>query len=97
MTDQAMPSLLARVAIVVIDGYKRFLSPLLGRHCRFHPTCSTYARDAIARHGVARGGLMGAARLCRCQPLADGGLDPVPAVFKRDFWRKNRSPSDAAE
>ena len=58
--------------------YKRFLSPLLPSACRFEPTCSVYARDAIERHGLMRGAGLAARRLLRCQPLARGGFDPVP-------------------
>lgn len=58
--------------------YKRFLSPLLPSACRFEPTCSVYARDAIERHGLMRGTGLAARRLLRCQPLARGGFDPVP-------------------
>lgn len=58
--------------------YKRVLSPLLPSACRFEPSCSVYARDAIERHGLMRGSGLAARRLVRCQPLARGGFDPVP-------------------
>ena len=58
--------------------YKRVLSPLLPSACRFEPSCSVYARDAIERHGLMRGSGLAARRLVRCQPLARGGIDPVP-------------------
>jgi putative membrane protein insertion efficiency factor len=58
--------------------YKRWLSPLLPAACRFHPTCSEYAREAITRHGILRGGALALRRLARCQPFARGGFDPVP-------------------
>ena len=58
--------------------YKRVISPLLPPSCRFYPTCSEYAREAIERHGVLRGLRLAAWRLVRCQPLCRGGLDPVP-------------------
>ena len=63
-----------------IGGYRRFVSPLLGSHCRFHPTCSRYALDAIRLHGCWRGGWLALRRLLRCHPLHPGGLDPVPAA-----------------
>jgi len=59
--------------------YKRFLSPLLPGACRFVPTCSDYAAEAVARHGVFRGGALTLWRLLRCQPLARAGYDPVPS------------------
>lgn len=66
----------------VVDGlirlYQLLLSPLLGGHCRFHPSCSAYAREALATHGAGRGVLLAGWRILRCQPFARGGLDPVP-------------------
>jgi putative membrane protein insertion efficiency factor len=62
----------------LIGLYRRFLSPLLGRHCRYEPTCSRYALDAISRYGAARGTLMAVKRIGRCHPWAPGGFDPVP-------------------
>jgi putative membrane protein insertion efficiency factor len=64
---------------VLIAGvllYKCTLSPLLGRHCRFRPTCSTYFREAVEKYGAVRGGLRGIARICRCHPWHPGGYDP---------------------
>ena len=67
-----------RLAIGLLRGYKRFLSPLLGQHCRFHPSCSDYMREAIELHGTGRGVWLGLRRLGRCHPLHPGGFDPVP-------------------
>ncbi|GAB2514148.1 membrane protein insertion efficiency factor YidD [Lysobacter humi (ex Lee et al. 2017)] len=67
-----------RALIVLLRGYKRFISPLLGQRCRFHPTCSVYAMEAIERHGAMRGTWLTAGRLLRCQPFHPGGHDPVP-------------------
>ena len=61
-----------------IEGYRRYVSPLFGRHCRFHPTCSRYALDALTQYGAVRGGAMAIRRLLRCHPFHPGGLDPVP-------------------
>ena len=73
-----------RVVLVgVLRGYKRFVSPLLPPACRFHPSCSVYAAEAIDRHGVVRGGWMAARRLSRCHPWNEGGFDPVPEVVSR--------------
>ena len=68
----------ARLAVAALSAYKRFLSPLLPRSCRFEPTCSVYAREAIVRHGFARGARLALLRLLRCHPFHRGGLDPVP-------------------
>lgn len=67
-----------RMLILALRGYKRFVSPLLGPRCRFVPSCSEYAMQAIAVHGAARGGWLAAKRLARCHPLHPGGFDPVP-------------------
>ncbi len=67
-----------RAAVALLRGYQRALSPLLPPLCRFHPTCSQYAIEAIERHGFLRGSWLAAKRLARCQPLCHGGVDPVP-------------------
>ena len=72
---------MSRIVILMLQCYKRFLSPLFGSRCRFHPSCSDYARVAVARFGTARGGWLGLCRILRCQPLCTGGLDPVPDQF----------------
>ena len=61
-----------------IKAYRYLLSPWLGAHCRFHPTCSCYAITAIERYGALRGSAMAARRLLRCHPWHPGGIDPVP-------------------
>jgi len=71
----------AAAVVGLIRGYQRFVSPTLGQHCRFHPTCSAYAAEAIERFGLARGGWLAARRIVRCHPFAPGGLDPVPERF----------------
>ncbi|HLI94515.1 MAG TPA: membrane protein insertion efficiency factor YidD [Candidatus Baltobacteraceae bacterium] len=65
-------------AVFALRAYKRLISPLLPPACRFYPTCSEYAAQAIAKHGLARGGTMAAKRLMKCNPLHPGGVDPVP-------------------
>lgn len=62
----------------LIRLYQRVLSPLLGPRCRFYPSCSAYAIEAIDRHGPLRGSWLAARRVCRCHPLNEGGMDPVP-------------------
>lgn len=71
-------SLIDRTLIALLRGYKRWLSPLLGPRCRFLPTCSEYAMQAIALHGALRGSWLAARRVGRCHPLNPGGMDPVP-------------------
>ncbi len=61
-----------------LKGYKFYVSPWLGQHCRFYPSCSDYCREAVERHGVIAGIMLGVKRLLRCQPLHPGGYDPVP-------------------
>ncbi len=68
----------ARAAAAALAAYKRYLSPLLPPACRFHPTCSEYAREAILRHGLLRGTWLTIRRLGRCHPFHPGGFDPVP-------------------
>jgi putative membrane protein insertion efficiency factor len=66
------------ILIAILKLYKRFLSPMLPSACRFHPTCSVYAMEAIERHGSLCGCVMAAKRLCKCHPFHAGGFDPVP-------------------
>jgi putative membrane protein insertion efficiency factor len=74
-------NILTRFILLLLRLYKRWLSPLLGRRCRFYPSCSDYARIAVARFGPLRGSLLAGWRLLRCQPLCSGGEDPVPGQF----------------
>jgi len=81
----ARHGLAARVAIGLIRGYQVALSPWLGMACRYLPTCSAYAIEAISRFGVLRGGWLGLRRICRCHPFTalggGAGADPVPADY----------------
>ena len=62
----------------LIRGYQRFISPGLPPSCRFHPSCSQYALEAVTRYGALKGGWLAARRLARCHPFNPGGFDPVP-------------------
>lgn len=73
---RAIDRCIASVLVGLVLLYKATLSPLLGRHCRFHPTCSTYFKEAVEKYGAVRGGLRGLTRLCRCHPWHPGGYDP---------------------
>ena len=68
---------------LALRGYRYFVSPLLGPACRFHPSCSQYAEQALERHGLLRGGWLAARRICRCGPWHPGGFDPVPEREER--------------
>jgi len=70
----------ARVAILLVQAYQLMLSPFLGGACRFVPSCSAYAIEAVATHGAVRGAWLSIRRIGRCHPFAQAGLDPVPPV-----------------
>ena len=72
-----MPTL-SRLLLWLIRAYQLLLSPWIGFHCRFYPSCSCYAHTAIERYGALQGSWLGLRRLLRCHPLTDGGYDPVP-------------------
>lgn len=82
---------LARIArwplLGLIRAYQFLLSPWIGNQCRFYPTCSHYAYEAIERHGALAGTYLAARRLGRCHPWCEGGLDPVPEQAPRLFGR----------
>jgi putative membrane protein insertion efficiency factor len=77
MTSRIGKTPIRWTALAAIAGYQRFVSPWLGPHCRFAPSCSTYTAEAIRRHGVATGVWRGLRRLARCHPWHPGGCDPV--------------------
>lgn len=68
----------ARVLLAVVQAYRRLVSPLLGPRCRFAPSCSAYAVEALMTHGAARGSWLAVRRIGRCHPFHPGGHDPVP-------------------
>lgn len=67
-----------KAVLFLIRGYKSVLSPILGQHCRYHPTCSIYTYEAIEKYGLLKGMILGTKRLLRCHPFRPGGVDPVP-------------------
>ena len=68
---------MSRVLLLPVNLYRRFISPLMAPHCRYYPTCSAYAAEAIRSYGVLRGLVLAGWRLLRCNPLSHGGFDPV--------------------
>lgn len=72
------------LVLLILRAYKRFLSPMLGTSCRFYPSCSSYAMQAVERFGVLRGGWLAIRRIARCHPLSPGGVDPVPEHLPHD-------------
>jgi uncharacterized protein len=77
------------LALWLLRGYKRWISPAFPLSCRYVPTCSEYAMEAVERYGALRGGVMAAWRLLRCHPFVKGGYDPVvnvPTRKVRDEW-----------
>jgi putative membrane protein insertion efficiency factor len=70
--------MIARAIRFAVQLYRSCLSPLLPPSCRFHPSCSEYADEALRRHGAWRGGWLALRRVCRCGPWHPGGVDPVP-------------------
>jgi len=99
----------SRVATAPIRAYSRFISPGLPRRCKYEPTCSAYALEAVGRFGVIRGFLLAAWRILRCNPFSHGGFDPVrdeftlrvgpvdPAVFHGEVPETREVPRKAGE
>ncbi len=83
----------ARVMVAPIRAYQRVVSPLLGARCRFTPSCSEYAAQALLRHGPLRGIYLAVRRLLRCHPWNAGGIDDVPEAFA---WRRVRTAQPEA-
>jgi putative membrane protein insertion efficiency factor len=75
---------MSQFLVALIRAYQYVISPFLGARCRYHPTCSDYACQAVQVHGAAKGLWLAARRIARCHPWAAGGLDPVPPVAKKN-------------
>ncbi|WP_084634502.1 membrane protein insertion efficiency factor YidD [Propionicicella superfundia] len=75
-----------RLLIAFMKAYRAVVSPLYGQVCKFHPTCSAYALEALEVHGAAKGSLLAARRLVRCHPWSLGGYDPVPGSERERAW-----------
>jgi uncharacterized protein len=88
---------LAHVLAVPVRAYRLILSPMVGHGCRFQPTCSAYALDALDRHGGLRGGWLAARRICRCHPWGGMGYDPVPGTDPADDATRRQDHENATQ
>ena len=87
---------MSKVLIGLVRLYQWTLSGLLGGQCRFYPTCSCYAVEALEQHGAMRGGWLCVKRVCRCHPFHPGGVDLVPPVpVKRGAWMESAAPANS--
>ena len=84
-----------RTLMLLVRGYRLLLKPWLGNACRFEPTCSAYALQALQQHGAVVGSSLAAGRVLRCNPWCDGGCDPVPAQAPRLFTRLGLGERDS--
>ncbi len=75
-----------KLVLALLRGYKKYISPSLGNNCRFLPTCSEYAMEAVERHGIVKGGLLSIWRILRCNPFGRRSYDPVP---EKGRWRSD--------
>ncbi|MFT7581822.1 MAG: putative membrane protein insertion efficiency factor [Myxococcota bacterium] len=111
-TPRRLVAMLATGVLVVVKGldrafgwvlrvpvglYRLAISPLLPAACRYYPSCSAYADEALAKHGGVRGGWLAARRIGRCHPYAEGGMDPVPDTFTFGRGRCSHHPHDQEE
>lgn len=79
-----------KILIGVIQLYRYCLSPFLGQHCRFYPSCSSYAQQALRQHGAIQGSWLAIKRISRCHPWHEGGVDPVPDNVSATFEQNQR-------
>ena len=86
MSKNNQASVFSKGMILLVKGYQYLLSPLLGSNCRYYPTCSSYAIEAIKIHGAGKGFLLGTWRIIRCNPFSTGGYEPVPGSCDHTKW-----------
>lgn len=92
--DLTLGRVLTTVLVAGIRGYQRFISPMFGATCRYYPSCSAYALQAVRVHGPIKGSLLTVGRLARCNPWSRGGIDHVPV---RGAWRGGKDVRPTAE
>lgn len=85
-----------RVLIGLVKGYRLLISPMLPPSCRFYPTCSEYAVEALSKHGALKGGWLTLRRLGRCHPFCAGGVDPVPETSSEPGCSRCQPESEAS-
>lgn len=85
------------VLLLLLRGYKLAISPMLGQNCRFYPSCSEYAAEAIREYGALRGSWMAGKRLCKCHPWHPGGVDLVPCRHQQDQQNQQIQKHDGHE
>ncbi|MGN0594230.1 MAG: membrane protein insertion efficiency factor YidD [Hominimerdicola sp.] len=76
------------LAILLIEFYRKFISPLFPARCKYYPSCSAYALQAFKKHGFFKGFILSGWRILRCNPFSEGGVDYVPEKFEWDYFRK---------
>ena len=76
------------LAILLIEFYRKFISPLFPARCKYYPSCSAYAQQAFKKHGFFKGFILSGWRILRCNPFSEGGVDHVPEKFEWDYFRK---------
>jgi hypothetical protein len=91
-----MSAWFTRLLMALVRGYRLLLSPSLGNACRFEPTCSAYALDALAKHGATAGVALAVGRIARCHPWCAGGVDPAPDQLPRFLSSLLARPTDRA-
>lgn len=66
-----------KILIKMIEKYQKYISPILGKNCKYYPSCSEYTKQAIEKYGALKGSFLGIKRICRCNPFSKGGYDPL--------------------
>jgi len=89
-------SLLTLPFRLLIKGYQVFISPMLGQNCRFHPTCSCYAHQALERHGLVKGTWLSIKRIMKCNPMHPGGFDYVPGTSEDNVTHSRNVNNEAS-